>query len=99
MSKAFTSSVITGNELLSGEAVWRDPGGNWVPELRQAQVFVGQGAANAALAAANDDAARVVGAYLAAVELTASGPRPVHFRETFRTRGPSNYRHGKQEHV
>jgi hypothetical protein len=24
------------------------------------------------------------------------GPEPVHFREAFRTRGPSNYRHGKQ---
>ena len=99
MSKAFTPSVITGNGLLSGEAVWRDPAGNWVPDLGQAQVFVDQVAADAALCAANDDAARVVGAYLAAVELTASGPRPSHFRETFRTRGPSNYHHGKQEHV
>jgi len=23
-------------------------------------------------------------------------PEPVHFREVFRTRGPSNYFHGKQ---
>ena len=26
----------------------------------------------------------------------ANGPEPVHFREAFRTRGPSNYAHGKQ---
>jgi len=25
------------------------------------------------------------------------GPEPIHFREAFRTRGPSNYAHGKQE--
>ena len=24
------------------------------------------------------------------------GPEPTHFREVFRTRGPSNYAHGKQ---
>ena len=27
----------------------------------------------------------------------AAGPQPVHIREAFRTRGPSNYHHGKQE--
>ena len=26
-----------------------------------------------------------------------NGPEPIHFREAFRTRGPSNYAHGKQE--
>ena len=26
----------------------------------------------------------------------ARGPEPTHFREAFRTRGPSNYAHGKQ---
>jgi hypothetical protein len=26
----------------------------------------------------------------------ANGPEPTHFREAFRTRGPSNYAHGKQ---
>ena len=25
-----------------------------------------------------------------------NGPEPTHFREEFRTRGPSNYAHGKQ---
>jgi hypothetical protein len=38
----------------------------------------------------------VVGAYLADAKLGPNGPEPTHFREEFRTRGPSNYAHGKQ---
>ncbi|NHX28225.1 DUF2849 domain-containing protein, partial [Escherichia coli] len=38
----------------------------------------------------------VVGAYLADAKAGENGPEPTHFRETFRTRGPSNYAHGKQ---
>jgi hypothetical protein len=38
----------------------------------------------------------VVGAYLADATAGPDGPEPVHFREAFRTRGPSNYPHGKQ---
>ena len=39
----------------------------------------------------------IVGAYLADATSGPNGPEPVHFREAFRTRGPSNYAHGKQE--
>ena len=39
----------------------------------------------------------VVGPYLADARSDETGPQPVHFREAFRTRGPSNYAHGKQE--
>ena len=38
----------------------------------------------------------VVGAYLAEARPGPAGPEPVHFRERFRARGPSNYPHGKQ---
>ena len=38
----------------------------------------------------------VVGAYLADAKAGPNGPEPTHFREEFRTRGPSNYTHGKQ---
>jgi len=39
----------------------------------------------------------VVGIYLADMEPGADGtPQPVHFREAFRAKGPSNYAHGKQ---
>ena len=38
----------------------------------------------------------VVGAYLVDAARGDVGPEPTHFREAFRTRGPSNYTHGKQ---
>ena len=38
----------------------------------------------------------MVGAYLADARAGEEGPEPTHFREAFRTRGPSNYAHGKQ---
>ena len=38
----------------------------------------------------------VVGVYLADAKPGPNGPEPIHFREAFRTRGPSNYAHGKQ---
>ena len=38
----------------------------------------------------------MVGAYLADFIDEGAGPKPVHFREAFRTIGPGNYFHGKQ---
>ena len=38
-----------------------------------------------------------VGAYLADVDTSTDTPKPSHFREAFRAKGPSNYTHGKQE--
>ncbi len=35
-------------------------------------------------------ARQVVGAYLADAKAGPNGPEPTHFREAFRTRGPSN---------
>ncbi len=46
---------------------------------------------------AKADQSIVVGVYLAEAKKTNNGPAPTHFREAFRTRGPSNYSHGKQE--
>ena len=45
---------------------------------------------------ANGQANVVVGPYLADAKAGPNGPEPTHFREEFRTRGPSNYAHGKQ---
>jgi hypothetical protein len=42
---------------------------------------------------------KIAGAYMADVKVGENGPEPVHFREAFRTRGPSNYHHGKQAEV
>lgn len=88
--------VVTANDLLSGEAVWRTATGGWSTRLEEAEVHTAPELAEAALSAAAAEADRVVGAYLAPTTLTTGGPAPAHFREAFRTRGPSNYPHGKQ---
>ena len=93
MSRARNCRVVTANDLFEGDAVWLGPDG-WVRDIRAAEVFRDEARAAAALAEA--DPRQVVGAYLAEVEPGPDGPRAVHFREAFRTRGPSNYFHGKQ---
>lgn len=96
MPRAFTPKVITANALLSGDAVWLTPEGRWSTELSQAELLTDEAQATAKLAAAEARASEVVGVYLAEARATANGPAPVHFREAFRARGPSNYPHGKQ---
>ena len=60
--------------------------------------FEDEDSANEALKKAQAQSLELVGAYLAdAVQGDDGKPEPVHFREAFRTRGPSNYPdHGKQ---
>jgi hypothetical protein len=97
VSKARHPQVVSANDLLEGDAVWLAPGGGWVRDIRAAEVIWDQAWAEAALRAAEAQAGRVVGAFLADVHPDPDGARPVHFREAFRTRGPSNYPHGKQQ--
>ncbi|MCU0911601.1 MAG: DUF2849 domain-containing protein [Rhodobacteraceae bacterium] len=97
MSRAFTPKVLTGNDLRSGEAVYLAPGGAWTPHHGEAELLTDEAEAQLRLLEASAREDRVVGVYLADAQLGRHGPEPVHFREAFRTRGPSNYRHGKQE--
>jgi len=56
--------------------------------------------ADSYLAIANQQSNKIIGAYLIDVHVDDEGlPNPIHFREQFRTRGPSNYFHGKQAEV
>ena len=96
MAREFTPKVLTANELLEGVAIWRGKGGGWVLRHVEAELFTDEASANAALAEAEAMPERIVGAYLADAEAGPDGPLPVHFREDFRRRGPSNYAHGKQ---
>jgi hypothetical protein len=96
MSKVRHPQVVAANDLLEGDAVWLGPSGAWVRDIRAAEVIWDEARAGALLAAAGAQPDRIVGAYLAEVHPDPEGPRPVHFREAFRTRGPSNYPHGKQ---
>ncbi len=96
MSRRFTPKVVTGNRLLEGDAVWLTPDDRWSLRIEDAELIDDAAHADLRLLFAEAQGHEVVGAYLADAEPSPAGPRPVHFREAFRTRGPSNYAHGKQ---
>lgn len=96
MSKPFTPKVVTANALLEGDVVYLDPKSEWVRDIQDADVVTDQASAELKLLEAEARSHEVVGAYLANVAIDNGSIKTTHFRETFRTRGPSNYRHGKQ---
>ncbi len=100
MSRAFTPKVVTANALLEGDAVYLTADDRWTRLHHEADLLTDEAQAAARLAMADAQRGVVVGAYLADARPGPDGPEPVHFREAFRTRGPSNYPHGKQvDHV
>jgi hypothetical protein len=88
--------VITANRLREGDVVYLTASGTWSPHHHEAALLTDPVEAEAKLAEADKQRQLVVGAYLADAKPGPNGPEPVHFRESFRTRGPSNYAHGKQ---
>ncbi|SMX30784.1 DUF2849 domain-containing protein [Octadecabacter ascidiaceicola] len=96
MARAFTPKVITSNLLLSGDAVWFTANDTWSGDIAEAEFLTDEAHAELRLLEANAQTGVMVGAYLADAKLGDAGPVPTHFREDFRTRGPSNYAHGKQ---
>ena len=96
MARSFVPKVVTANHLLEGDVVYFTPESAWAEKLEDAAVYQSAEEAEHALATAALQAHLIVGAYLADAVSGESGPAPVHFREAFRTRGPSNYAHGKQ---
>ena len=96
MARGFTPKVLTANDLLEGVVIYRGTGGGWTLRHEEAELFTDELSAHRALKEAEGYPEKIVGAYLADAAVGADGPEPVHFREAFRTRGPSNYAHGKQ---
>lgn len=96
MPKPFTPKVITANALLEGDVVYQTASG-WTRRLEEAEVLTDEADADLRLIEASAQSDRVVGVYLADVKIEGATPRPTHFREDFRAKGPSNYAHGKQE--
>ena len=98
MARKFTPKVITANHLLDGDVIYLTKDGNWSRNHAAALLLVNEGDADQWLAKAEMQQDILVGAYLADAQLDDAGkPIPVHFREEFRSRGPSNYPdHGKQ---
>lgn len=96
MPKAFTPKVVTANALLEGDAVWFTEDGRWSRDIHEAELITDEAHADLRLLEAQARQAEIAGVYLADAKAGPEGPEPTHFREAFRTRGPSNYDHGKQ---
>ena len=96
MSRSFTAKVVTANDLLLGDAVYLTADDRWTRHHHEAELIEDEahGTIRELFAARQKDV--VVGVYLADAKAGPNGPEPIHFREAFRTRGPSNYKHGKQ---
>jgi hypothetical protein len=99
MARRFTPKVATSNHLLEGDVIYYARPG-WTRHLAKATVARTPEDAEALLAEASRFPLETVGAVLTDVDLSSGIPTPIHFREEFRTKGPSNYDHGKQaDHV
>ena len=94
--RPFSPKVVTANALLEGDVVWLTEDDRWTRNMAEAELISDEAVADDRLLFALSQSRVVVGAYLADAESTKNGPAPTHFREIFRTRGPSNYAHGKQ---
>jgi hypothetical protein len=97
MSRRFTAKVVTANALVEGDVVYLTEDDRWSRHHHEAELIEDEAHAEIRLLFAQAQGDRVVGAYLAEARPGPRGPEPVHFREAFRTRGPSNHAHGKQE--
>ena len=90
MAKAFVPIIVSGNDLLVGDVVYMTAAGGWTRRLEEAAVAGDEAAAADLLTRAQGQPSIVVDPYLAEVALDGHAPRPLHFREAFRARGPSH---------
>lgn len=97
MARPFTPKVITANALIEGDVVYMTAKGMWSRCLEDAEILTDEADAQIRLLDASAQSGEVVGVYLSDIKDGPNGPEPTHFREEFRRKGPSNYRHGKQE--
>ena len=96
MTRAFAAKVVTANDLLLGDAVYLTADDRWTRHHHEAELIEDEAHAAIRELFGAKQKNIVVGVYLADARKGPNGPEPVHFREAFRTRGPSNYKHGKQ---
>ncbi len=96
MSRLFVPKVVTANRLREGDVVYQTADNRWTPFHHEAELLGDEAHAQLRLLHAAAQKLIIVGAYLADAKAGPNGPEPTHFREEFRTRGPSNYNHGKQ---
>lgn len=97
MARSPTSTqVVTANHLIEGDVIYLTADDQWSRHLTEAELIDDEAHAAIRLLDAQAQPHIAVGPYLAEAKAGPDGPEPVHFREAFRTRGPSNYNHGKQ---
>ena len=96
MKGRFTPKVVTANDLREGDVIYLTADDRWTRLHHEAELIEDEAHAQLRLLFASAQRLAVVGAYLADAKAGPNGPEPTHFREAFRTRGPSNYFHGKQ---
>lgn len=96
MSRRFVAKVVTANALLEGDAVWLTEDDRWTRDMGEAELIEDEAVAQLRLLFAKGQPSVVVGVELVDAARGADGPVPIHFREAFRTRGPTNHPHGKQ---
>ena len=96
MSRSFTPKIVTASDLRAGDVIYLTADDTWTRDHAQAELIEDEAHAQMRLLFAAAQKLTIVGAYLADAKAGANGPEPIHFREVFRTRGPSNYPHGKQ---
>lgn len=96
MKGRFTPKIVTANDLRLGDVVYLTDDDRWSRHHHEAELIEDEAHAQLRLLFAAAQKLVVVGPYLAEAKPGPNGPEPTHFREDFRTRGPSNYFHGKQ---
>ncbi len=96
MSRRFTPKVVSANHLLEGDAVWLTEDDRWTRDMAQAELIEDEAVAQLRLLFAKGQPSVVVGAELVDAVKASDGPVPTHFREAFRTNGPTNYVLGKR---
>jgi len=89
--------ILTGNELMSGAAVYLDAAGNWVEELQQARLFGKDDLeAKEAAIAATKKTLRIVSLEVETVKVVDGVIRPDRLREVIRAEGPTAPRFDRQ---
>lgn len=97
MVKVTGAKLITANDLLSGEVVYLTASGAWSRSPDNAEMLHDDSTEAQRLAEVLEADTSVIGPYLAQATRRDDGAIvPSHFREVFRTTGPSNRFIGKQ---
>ena len=89
--------ILTGNELLSGAAVYLDAGGRWGGEVQRARVFGAEdGDALEAAMGASVASGRIISIEPETIEMRDGAIYPLRIRERIRAEGPSAPRLNRQ---